>query len=128
MPQIKFINKRSKPILTLQWNDPKDILAWAAMVKDSGVEFRNVDGAVPVTLQGDGEPLPPDKAKPEPRFITKEEAVDLYCGVTTNRPVLNWKVIMRDSFHGTAKRNVELPEFMARYKAKHKSENIIGKI
>jgi len=54
MHTIQFKNKRSKAILTLQWETPDDLLAWAESVKDSkGMEFNMVDPAIPIILKSD---------------------------------------------------------------------------
>lgn len=123
MPEINFKNKRSKLILTLKWNNPKDIIAWVkGIVASGGADFGNIDSAIPVVIPSVIE------EKKETVSFTKEQVVSIALGETAIRPVLDWKKITSDSFNGRAKRNVELPEFMAKYKANYKQENLIGKL
>jgi len=131
MQTIQFKNKRGKSILSLQWNKPNDILAWAAMIRESAlVEFKNVDANVPITLQGDDVVIEKEVKPSTP--LSKEDFMDVVCGVKATRPTLDWKRINRDSFMGKVKRDVELPEFHAKYKMNYKNDptdltNYIGK-
>ena len=99
MPQIRFLNKRSKLIATLQWNDPKDILSWIKkIIADNGSEFRNVESDKPIILKS----IEGDAAQ-EKISLTKEQAIDIELGVTSLRPVLDWKKISSDTFWGNRK-------------------------
>ncbi len=127
--QIQFKNKRGKSILSLQWNKPGDILAWVLKIRETGAEFRNVDSAVPIILEGDVETQSEKQVK---QPLSQEDFMDVVCGVKATRPTLDWKRISRDSFMGKAKRDVELPEFHAKYKMNYLNDptdltNYIGK-
>lgn len=123
--QLKYINKRGKPLLILEWQTPADLLAWAEMVKNSGAEFRNIEAKTPVKLQGD---KPAEATVPVPTF-SKDELIDIYSGVISARPTLNWRRVISDSVFKNQVRGIELPEFYKKYKAPEtQTKFIVGKI
>ena len=100
MHEIKFFNSKRKVVLTLGWNEPMDLLRWAASkFQHHGAEYRNIDPNVPLMLEGDLK-----AEKPKEQWRSKEEKIEIAIGTIAERPTLNWRRIMKDAAWGKLKR------------------------